>query len=195
MRENAEKALSEYAEKLINDMKLSLGANRSRKNYRASWSNGKLKSYKVTRSNRRIDPKGPLGESLDYNIQVKNGNLFLDIQGLDYALYVNEGRKPGKGIPIKAMNDWLGSPKIKLQGIKKDKNGKLISTGFVSKTPKLIKSVGFLMNRKIKTFGIEPVPFIDEAIKKNEGGISLLEEAYAKDIAEEIAKETGGKLQ
>jgi hypothetical protein len=90
---------------------------------------------------------------------------------LPYAYYVINGRKKGKGIPIKAMQQWIKDKKIK----PRDDGGKF------SKTSR--ETMGFLMNRKIKYFGIEGFDFVEPArkdvLKRYSGALT---KAIKKDI-------------
>jgi hypothetical protein len=93
----------------------------------------------------------------------------------DYGQFVNDGRDKGKGIPISVMNKWVK---------RKDFKPRNLETGaFKKNTPKVRKAIGFMMNRKIKHFGIEPFPFIQMSREttiykfKNE-----IKEATKKDI-------------
>ena len=67
--------------------------------------------------------------------------------------YVERGRKPGKGIPINSMRSWVKMKRIQPRDM---------STGrFASNSNK--EAMQFMMNRKIKYFGIQPFPFVAQA--------------------------------
>ena len=52
--------------------------------------------------------------------------------------------------------------------------------------------MAFMMNRKIKYFGIEPNPFMNEAIAFAQPKLAEeLSEAYAKDIADQLRESYG----
>ena len=84
-------------------------------------------------NNTKVVSKGPL----DYSVSMPS-----------YAKFLIEGRKKGKGIPVRNMDSWIKQKRIK------PKNEK----GQVKKMDK--RTLGFLMNRKIKYFGIEGYDFV-----------------------------------
>jgi hypothetical protein len=95
---------------------------------------------------------------------VSSGQLVSSIKGspngLDLGItmnqtgqYVQSGRKPGKGIPLDAMRNW-----VKMKGIQP----RDMSTGKY-KSKSNIDTMMYMMNRKIKYFGIEPFPFVTQA--------------------------------
>lgn len=97
-----------------------------------------------------------------------------------YSYYIINGRNKGKGIPIKVMDKWIRDKRIKPRA----------ASGKFQKMDK--KTLGFLMNRKIKYFGIEGHDFVTperEAIKRRFK--SALTRAMNKDISELIKKQGG----
>ena len=100
------------------------------------------------------------------NMKSKTGNLYnsinvsfnpttneVIIKMLDYWRNVNDGRRPGKYVPIKPLMDW-----IKVKGINKSRNKK---TGKFQKFN--AKSLAFAISSSIKQFGIQPTNFYDDA--------------------------------
>jgi len=102
---------------------------------------------------------------------VASGNLVRSIKpiaeglefGVEYDRYgdaIRKGRKPwpgakgdgDKGIPIKRMREWT-----KIKGLRPRD---LQSGSFLKNTQSNRNAMGFLMNRKIKHFGIEPFDFV-----------------------------------
>ena len=97
-----------------------------------------------------------------------------------YSYYIINGRNKGKGIPVKVMDKWIRDKRIKPRG----GDGKFTS---MSK-----KTLGFLMNRKIKYFGIEGHDFVTpvrEDIKRRYK--SALTRALNQDISALINKKLG----
>lgn len=84
-------------------------------------------------NNTKVVSKGPL----DYSVSMPS-----------YAKFLIEGRKKGKGIPVRNMDSWIKQKRIK------PKN----EQGQFKKMDK--RTLGFLMNRKIKYFGIEGYDFV-----------------------------------
>ena len=97
-----------------------------------------------------------------------------------YSKYIIEGRKKGKGIPINVMDKWIKQRRIKPRGA----GGKF--------TKMSTKTLGFLMNRKIKYFGIEGNDFVtperEQVLQRYKGALT---KAVNKDIAEAITKNIG----
>ena len=136
---NVEQILKEFGENVTRNAKQNLGA-----------------SYK----GRRIDNSGALRKSLDYNVKVsKTGNSFeFDIEMLEYGEWVDKGRLPGKGIPPKALLKWIRTKPIRLRDSK--------TGSFVKSSESKLKSLAFLINRKIKEHGIAATNFISEPFDK-----------------------------
>tara|TARA_R100001530_G_C4305191_1_gene151532 strand:+ start:297 stop:848 length:552 start_codon:yes stop_codon:yes gene_type:complete len=170
--------LEQFGDNVVSNAQRELGATKTRNSYKAKWKNGKLQSYKVVKRKRKSDNTGALRESLSYKV-LRKGDLFiLEISALDYAIYVDQGRKPGKGIPVTILKRWIKSKPVRLQ-----KDG----GGFVKQTDKAINSLSFLINRKIKTFGIEPTNFMSNSVDKFQPKLAEeLTPAYAAFIADKI---------
>ena len=120
---------------------------------------------------------GNLKNSVTVNVVHKsNNNNALQIMMADYAEYVQQGRRPGKGnVPIKSLLDWIKERKLK----GRDKKGKFISN----------LSFAFAIQKNIKRYGIRASNFIDFSIEKLlkdtrieqiilEAGYETLEEGY-----------------
>jgi len=103
------------------------------------------------------------------DMKVKTGNLYnsievvyipaqneIQVSMLDYWRYVNDGRKPGKYVPIAPLMKW-----IRTKGFNKNKK-----TGRFQKFQ--IKNVAFAISTNIKKFGIAPTYFYDKAATKFE---------------------------
>jgi hypothetical protein len=71
----------------------------------------------------------------------------------DYWKYVNDGRKPGKYVPIKPLMAW-----IRTKGFNKNKE-----TGKFQKFN--IKGMAFAVSKNIAKFGIAPTYFYDNAFE------------------------------
>lgn len=79
----------------------------------------------------------------------------ITVEMLDYWIYVNDGRKPGKYVPLDAIKKW-----IKEKGLK----------GRNKKTGRFITNESFAwgINTNIKKFGIAPTYFYDKAVENFE---------------------------
>jgi hypothetical protein len=97
-------------------------------------------------------PKVATGGLLDsINVQYDASNSSFTVEMLDYWQYVNDGRKPGKYVPIDALTKW-----IKAKGLKgrNKKTGRFITT----------ESFAWGISTNIKKFGIAPTYFYDKAV-------------------------------
>jgi len=72
---------------------------------------------------------------------------------LDYWQFVNDGRRPGKYVPIKSLMKW-----IRTKGFNKNKK-----TGKFQKFN--IKGTAFAISKTIQKFGIAPTYFYDKAFE------------------------------
>lgn len=98
------------------------------------------------------------------NMKTKTGNLYNSINVefdktqnevvvtmLDYWQVVNDGRRPGKYVPIKPLMRW-----IRAKGFNKN-----TQTGKFQKFN--IKGMAFAVSKNIQKFGVAPTYFYDEA--------------------------------
>lgn len=92
---------------------------------------------------------GNLYNSID--VQFNKGQNEVVVTMLDYWQYVNDGRKPGKYVPIKPLMKWIRS-----KGFNKNK-----TTGKFEKFN--IKGMAFAVSKNIQKFGIAPTYFYDNA--------------------------------
>lgn len=103
------------------------------------------------------------------NMKIKTGFLYntvvveydkskneIVVSMADYWRYVNDGRKPGKYVPIKPLMAW-----IRAKGFNKNK-----TTGKFEKFN--IKGMAFGISKNIFKFGIAPTYFYDKAFQKFE---------------------------
>ena len=104
--------------------------------------------------------KSPSGRR---DMKKKTGNLYNSIQVsfdpaqnrmkvnmLNYWKYVNDGRQPGKYVPLKPLMDWM-----KVKGMNRDTKGRFKKFN--------IKGVAFAISKSIKKFGIQPTNFYDDS--------------------------------
>ena len=94
---------------------------------------------------------GNLYNSINVKFNVANNEIVVSM--LDYWRYVNDGREPGKYVPIKPLMLW-----IRQKGFNKNKkSGKFEKFN--------IKGMAFAVSKNIKKFGIQPTYFYDEAFQ------------------------------
>ena len=108
---------------------------------------------------RRIDNSGKLRKSVGYELETfKSGNFSFSFLMEDYGENVDQGRKPGKGIPVKELMSWIKSKPVRLRDL---------DTGsFIKSTKSRLKSLSFLINRKIREEGIEATHFFSDPFEK-----------------------------
>lgn len=108
-------------------------------------------------SNKKL-ASGDLIESLSYQIVYDGEMLDIEFSMVDYGIYVDKGRKPGKFPPIASIRNWAAQ--------------KGIDQKFV-----------FPIARKIANFGIAPTPFYESSILSGKDKLLRdLEVAMTKDI-------------
>jgi hypothetical protein len=97
---------------------------------------------------------GRLQSSLKTSEKESKGGVEISIQMEDYGTYVDEGRKPGKGVPVDDLKKW-----IRQKGLTFNSQSKSKQT-----TEQKINSLAFLINRKIKKEGIEATDFLQDVL-------------------------------
>lgn len=174
---NTNKVLREVVTFQANQMKINLGAKVLRKTYRAEWQNGRPKNISIKSIRANHTASGQLVNSIK-PVYVQ-GKYFVEMA--DYGNYINDGRKPGKGIPVDQMDKWIGQKRLKPRNTK--------SGEFLKNTKNNRKAMAFCMNRKIKFFGIEAYPFIDMSVDITEDRFAnKLKEAIEQDVADNLNK-------
>jgi hypothetical protein len=92
---------------------------------------------------------------------------------LDYGENLDKGRKPGKGLPIGVLEDWLRLPNVLARVTGQDKRLEDYK----------VKSLATVMNMNIKRKGIKPKNWIQPALDKVTPKIAgVIEAAIAEDI-------------
>lgn len=177
----AYKAYTEFAEGVVKDARIELGAKQKKKSYRAKWKNGQLQSFTVTTKRYIPDASGDLSKSLRYEIKEVQGNILVVFYALEHWYYVNFGRKAGKGMPVDILNSWIEKKPVRPQ-----QGG---GAGFAKNTPQARRALGFLINRKIKNFGIEGNRFFTKTVDiYTEELRETLGKRVAKDLLKQISK-------
>lgn len=126
------------------------------------------KLQKLLKKNLKDDSNtGKLSKSIKVSDKTtkKGVNIILSME--DYGIFVDEGRKPGSGIPVNDLKKWIKQKGLTLKGSKNQ-----------SEEQKL-NSLSFLINRKIKKEGVAPTNFIKEVLDKYTNG-------FVEDIAESL---------
>jgi hypothetical protein len=150
------KVVDEASEYMAQQVKYQLQAKRPRTNIRATWkrvgSDWQPTSVRKTKSSRNYVASGNLVKSVQ---PISNTGLEFGVTFAWYGQAIINGRQPagkwkgGKGIPVETMNKWIQQRGIRPRNAKGQ---------FVGNKGK--ESMSFMMNRKIKYFGIEPFDFV-----------------------------------
>ena len=142
------------------------------KTYTAKNSRGK--SYK-----KRIDNSGKLRNSITSELKTRteDGRFskgFIIFKMLEYGLNVDKGRRAGKGVPPQVLIDWIKKKPLRIRDLK--------TGSFVKQTESRVKGLAYVINRKIKKYGIPATNFFTDAYDSQEEKLfSQLQEAIAQD--------------
>lgn len=168
---NLNSALKGFADFTASQMKINLGAKVTRKIYRSKWKNGKPYNTRVKTIRANHDASGSLINSINVVKQKRGYGISMN----SYATYVEYGRQKGKGVSPKELSKWINNKNLKPRN--------LVTGQFLKNNTKNKKAMAFMMNRKIKNFGIEPFPFIDMSFESADYKFkNAITEAMAKDI-------------
>lgn len=145
---NLEIELKNLAEYFAEQMRINLGAKVKRKTYRSNWKNGKPYNTRVKTIRANHIASGNLLRS----IEVVQSNKGYAVEMAEYGEYVNSGRDKGKGIPVSKMETWSKQKMLRPRNLR--------TGAFIKNSKNNRSAMNFLMNRKIKHFGIEAFPFV-----------------------------------
>lgn len=124
------------------------------------------KKRRQTGSGRWITSNGNATGNLYKSLSFKRKNLSSEFSMAYYGYWKDQGRKPGKGVPVDALNAWIRIKPVR----PRDEKGR-----FIARTPATMKSLSFLINRSIKEHGIKKTRFFSGPF-----------ELYYKKLDEEI---------
>ena len=150
---NSEAVVAEYSNKWAVAARMMLEVKRPRTSIRAKWKKVGEGWTPISVTKKTFRGNYVASGQLVNSIQPNPNGMTLGITMNKTGDYVQRGRKPGKGIPLDSMRNWTKMKRIQPRDL---------STGkFKSKAT--AESMRFMMNRKIKHFGIEPFPFVTMA--------------------------------
>ena len=168
-----DKALADFADNVVRLAKINIG-----KTYTAKNSRGK--SYK-----KRIDSSGKLRNSItsELNTRTEDGRFskgFIIFKMLEYGLNVDKGRRAGKGVPPQVLVDWIKKKPLRIRDLE--------TGSFVKQTESRVKGLAYVINRKIKKYGIPATNFFTDAYESQEDKfMAEMQEAIAQDNLEYIS--------
>lgn len=164
--ENKKIALKNFADNVTRLVRINVGSTRV-----------------VNGKRRKIDTTGKLRSSISYTLDVTPNSFTMAFLMEEYGKYVDEGRKPGKGAPPEVIERWVKQKPIRPR----------LDGSFVKVTDARVKSLAYLINRKIKEEGIEPTRFFTEPFEKEFKKLPQdLVEAFALDIEDFLRFTTDG---
>jgi hypothetical protein len=150
---NSEAVVAEYSNKWAVAARMMLEVKRPRTSIRAKWKKVGEGWTPISVTKKTFRGNYVASGQLVNSIQPNPNGMTLGITMNKTGDYVQNGRKPGKGIPLDSMRNWTKMKRIQPRDL---------STGkFKSKAT--AEGMRFAMNRKIKHFGIEPFPFVTMA--------------------------------
>ena len=139
--------LEALGQDVVQNVRRGLLKQRTATSYETSWGpNHEIRSYRTRRFKKRIANTGALFRSFDAQVTIDQG-ANLQIEALDYAEIVNDGRRPGNWVPVRELLEWVRRKKALRRDIPD-------------------RQLQFLINRKIFGHGIEGTGFLDEAIQR-----------------------------
>lgn len=150
-----------------------------------------VNEYIVNLHTRKANATYNLADSVSYKVESGYGWIAVDISLLEYWKYVEYGRKAGKFPPLQSIEEW-----IKVKGIKPMTRTQASVKRWTQHRGRIrrndggipsIKSLAYLIGRKIKEEGIQPRPIlttsIDEVYSRLE---SAIDEAITQDITDSV---------
>ena len=175
---NSEEVVKAYSQKWAIACKTLLEVKRPRVSIRAKWKKVGDGWQPISSTKKTFRGNYVASGQLVNSIQPNPQGMTLGITMNQTANWVQNSRKPGKGIPLNAMSQWTKMKRIQPRDM---------STGrFKSKSN--AESMRFLMNRKIKHFGIEPFPFVSMAREQ-------ILPSFNKDLTKAMAKDIKARFK
>lgn len=148
--------------------------------------------FKALKDGGRGNPNPPDIEFKGGVVYVPNGVKLQVYANKDYWYWIENGRKKGKGVPLKALGkDWQAkngiSPSKIIYDMTVEYNKKKgLVKRKVKKLPfeKAARQFAFIVSRSIKVHGIKPKPFVDRV--ESDGRIQKMLNDLGKLIGKEV---------
>ena len=150
-----------------------------------------VKAYRQGLDERNVHASNNLADSIRYEVKAGDRWMGVDLSLIDYWKYVEYGRKAGKFPPLDSIEAW-----IKVKGIQPMTRTQASIKRWTQHRGSIrkndggipsIKSLAYLIGRKIATEGIQPRPIlataIDETLQRFDEAIN---EAITLDISDSI---------
>ena len=172
-----DQVLQDFADNVVRLAQINTG-----RTFKAQRANGKF--YQ-----KRIDSSGRLKKSIssELKLRTEDGRFskgFVIFKMLEYGLAVDQGRKKGKGIPMKPLIDWINNPKkpIRVRDLK--------TGAFLKKTESRVRGLAYVISMNAKKKGIKPTNFFTDAYESSEEKFYLqFQEAIAQENIDYISSQ------
>jgi hypothetical protein len=102
-----------------------------------------------------------LKNSFDTELDIKGADIFVNVVMEHYGKWVDEGRKPGKGMPVDLLKKWIQRRHTAAKNPLTVRNSK---GQFTKLTESRLNSLSYVINRKIREEGIDPTFFLTEPL-------------------------------
>ncbi len=117
---------------------------------------------------------GTLINSIDYIIEGKKGQQFISLLAEDYLYWVDQGRLPGKGMPVNNLLEWM-----RVRGIPEE--------------------ASYAINQSIKQNGIPGLHFLESVINSIEAEFesraSRFPEVYEEELYNQLKRQLNIEVQ
>ena len=185
---NTEQVAQQMANFYASQARLELEAKHTRTAIRAKWKKVGSDWQPVNVTKQKVKANYVASGNLVRSIKPFVDGMEFGITMDWYGEAIRTGRQPwpsgkfrgGMGIPTRAMEQWIMNKRLRPRNPE--------SGQFLKNTRANKKAMGFMMNRKIKHFGIEPFDFLKKAtVSTNFKFKKALEDAVKKDIQNYVA--------
>ena len=131
-------------------------------------------AYILEASKRNMPSYYELRNNIKFNLQVRDNFYEIVFEAPQYWKWVEDGRRPGKMPPVKAIADWITRRKIVPYS---NKNGELPSTN----------QLAFAIAKKISRGGTTGIHFPEKSVAEAENYfVSKIRDAITEDIKENL---------
>ena len=134
------------------------------------------------------DSSGALARSISFSINYAGFPVVFELQLADYYKFIDEGRKPGKFPPPDVIMGWIKNKQLTItqkSSLKQNTN----KSSAIPPDQRMIKSLSYLVGRKIARDGISPTDFYSNTLSPD----ALLElqnnlsEAFKQDVLVQLS--------
>ena len=170
-----DQVLQDFADNVVRLAKINTG-----RTFKAQRANGQF--YQ-----KRINSSGRLKNSIssELKLRTEDGRFskgFVIFKMLEYGLAVDQGRKKGKGIPMKPLINWINKKPLKIRDLE--------TGAFIKKTKSRVRGLAYVISMNAKKKGIKPTNFFTDAYESSEEKFYLqFQEAIAQENIDYISSQ------